>query len=117
MMMVTFAFYVLPREPRARPILLPVVPLLDVVEGALSMLVLPELGAGVEADDVLAPLDTPRPRPRAGVLVGRTAASTRRFSSSSAFRAAAAFLSCSSVSRLSAAYCFACASSSISAIS
>lgn len=111
--------HVLPRNPRARPILPPEAPLLDVVDGALSILVLPELGAGVEADDALAPLDTPRPRPRVVVVVfvGRVAASARLLSSSSAFRATAAFLSCSSTSRLSAAYCLACASSSMSAIS
>lgn len=55
--------HVFPRKPRARPILLPVVPLLDEVEGARSMLVLPEPGAGVEADDVLPPLDTHRYHP------------------------------------------------------
>ena len=111
--------HVLPRKPRARPMLLPGAPLFDVVDGALNRLVLPELGAGVEADETLAPLDTPRPRPRVVVvvLVGRVAASARFLSSSSAFRAAAAFLSCSSASRLSAAYCLACASSSMSAIS
>lgn len=115
--------HVLPRKPRARPIPLLEGPLLDVVDGALSILMLPEVGAGVEADVMLAlvfaPLDTPRPRPRkvVAVFVGRAAASARLRSSSSAFRAAAAFLSCSSTSRLSAAYCLACASSSMSAIS
>lgn len=105
---------VLPLTPRALPILLEprLVPL-----GPLSMLVFAELAAGVEAVLAVEPLPTPLARPLVLLLDARVAASALRFSSSSAFRAAAAFLSCSSTSRLSAASCLACVSSSISAMS
>lgn len=87
-------------------------------EGALSRLLLEEEVAGVDATVFgVAPLDTPRPRALGAVFVARVVTSALLLSSSSALRAAAAFLSCSSCSRRSAASCLAWASSSMSAMS
>lgn len=90
------------------PVVLPLV-----ADGALNMLVFPELAGVAEA---LEPLASPLPLPLAG-LDARVAASALRRSSSSAFCAAAALRSCSSISRLSDSYCLFFSSSSMSAIS
>lgn len=96
---------VLPRTPLALPI--PLVPRRP-PEGARSRLEFEAEVAGVDETVLaLAPLETPRPRPLGADFVARVAASALLLSSSSAFRAAAAFLSCSSCSRLSAASCLA----------
>ena len=109
--------YYLPRTPRALPI--PVVRPRE-AEGARNILVLPELDAGVEMlalDAWLEPLERPRPLPLVTLDGPTAAACCRRLSSSSAFWAATALRSCSSISLLSDSYCLSLSSSSISAIS
>lgn len=104
-------YHVFPLTPLVLPT--PVAALLELL-GALNILVLADPVADAEGVIMLLePLPTPRPRALVVVVLEPlAAASLLRLSSSSAFRAALAFRSCSSNSRFSAASCLIWASSS-----